>query len=475
MARTPDLLPDPGSFRDPTNHVAIRGDEVFRCLNPAALADWDQFEKSRLFAETQADGRLVATERLANDEAASLGDYAGVLRHERLPLISYPYEWSFTMLKDAALLQLDLVAAALEEELITKDATPYNVQWRGAKPVFIDVGSFEPLRPGEYWFGYKQFCELFLYPLMLQAYKDVAFHAWLRGSIDGITPVEMRNLVSFRDRFRKGVTTHVVLHAKLQERNADHNREEKEAKAEKTSELHLELVKTRVKANVKKLRKLVEGLEWKSSKSTWSDYRADNSYSDSDARAKAEFVEQVATTASRGVVWDLGANDGAYSRIAAKNADLVLAVDADHLTVDQLYRQLRQDGETRITPLLLDLASPSPGIGWRSGERPPFVDRSKPDLILALALVHHLAIGRNVPLPEFLGWLLDCAPELVVEFPTRDDPQVKRLLRAKRAGIFDDYDLPQFESALTDRAKVVRRIELPSGTRVLYHVSRNGR
>jgi hypothetical protein len=171
-------------------------------------------------------------------------------------------------------------------------------------------------------------------------------------------------------------------------------------------------------------------------------------------------------------VWDLGANDGAYSRIAAKHAELVLAIDADHLTVDQLYKRLRQDGETRITPLLLDLASPSPGIGWRGAERPPFAERSKPDLILALALVHHLAIGRNVPLPEFVGWLVDSAPELVVEFPTRDDPQVKRLMRNKREGIYDDYDLPQFEAVLDAHGTVRRRIELPSGTRVLYHVAR---
>src|SRR6476469_6795226 len=201
--------PEPASFRDPEARVVYSATgEVLRELSPRGREDWDALERTRFFRRALEDGRIVATEELE----------PGLLRHERLPFVSYPYEWPFEMLRDAALLQLGLLEEALTEGFVLKDGSPYNVQWRGSEPVFVDVGSFERLREGEPWAGYRQFCALFLYPLLLQAYRDLPYHPWLRGSIDGIAPRDAANLFSLRDRLRRGVLTHVALHARLERR-----------------------------------------------------------------------------------------------------------------------------------------------------------------------------------------------------------------------------------------------------------------
>ena len=392
---------------------------------------------------------------------------AGVLKHELIPFVSYPYEWTFSQLKDAALVQLDLLLAALEKDLVLKDSSPYNVQWRGARPVFVDVGSFERMREGEPWVGYRQFCMLYLYPLLLQSIKDVRFHPWLRGSIDGITPAEMRGLMSFRDRFRRGLTTNVFLHARLERSYADRAKEVKR-------DVKRLMKKELVVANVRKMRKLVERLSWDPPEGVWVAYGERNSYTDDDARRKDDFVREAATGQRWGLVWDIGCNNGRYSRIAAEGADHVVAVDADQGPVELLYRTLRDEGDTKILPLTMNLADPSPGLGWRGLERRAMPDRGKPDLVLALALVHHVAISANVPVSEFVDWLASLRCSLVIEFPTREDPMVKKLLAPKREGLHPDYELENFERVLSDAFDVERSERLQSGTRVLYFARPKG-
>lgn len=464
---------DPGSFRDPDSRVFLTDEGVFRALSERGREDWRALRSSSVFGELTGSGALVATDELevAVPDVVP-GEWAAVLRHERVPFVSYPYEWTFGMLRDAALLQLETLRRCLDEGLMLKDSSPYNVQWRGAAPVFVDVGSFERLRDGEPWVGYRQFCMLFLYPLMLQAYKGVPFHAWLRGSIDGITPAEFRGLISFRDRFRKGVTPHVVLHSRLERRYArveGRTVERDVRRAGFSAEL--------IKANVRRLRKLVDRLDWDPGTSAWTGYREDNSYADEDAARKAAFVGAVASARRRGMVWDLGANDGIYSRIAAPHAGAVLAMDADHPTVERLYRRLRSEGTGgagNILPLVVDVCDPSPDQGWRLTERRRLEVRGAPDLTLALALVHHIAITGNVPLAEVVRWLASLGGELVVEFPTREDPMVRRLLAGKREGLHADYEPELFERLLGDALEVRRREALPSGTRILFHAVPRG-
>ena len=418
--------------------------EVLRELSSRGREDWEALENARFFRRALEDGRIVATEEIE----------PGLLRHERLPFVSYPYEWPFEMLRDAALLQLGLLDEALAEGFVLKDGSPYNVQWRGSEPVFVDVGSFERLREGEPWAGYRQFCTLFLYPLMLQAYRGIPPQAWLRGSLEGIEPSEARALLP---RFRRGVLTHVVLHDRLEAKHADRERDVR-------SELKAAgFKKELIQANVRRLRKLVERLSPKRGRSEWAGYRDAAPYSDEDAARKERFV---AGSGPAGFVWDLGANDGRFSR--AVGAEHVLAVDGDERVAGELYTALRAESSKTILPLVVDLADPSPDRGWRGLERRRLEERGRPDLVLALALVHHLAIGRNLPFAELVTWLRGLGSRLVIEFADRDDPMVTRLLAAKRSETHESYGREAFELALAAGFEVERREELGSGTRTLY-------
>jgi len=470
--RADEARHEPGSFRDPESRVFYSGGNVYRALSQDGLDDFKALQETKLFERFTADGRLVQTKLL--DSTAGLPqellvkDCAGVLEHERIPFVSYPYEWTFSMLQDAALLQLDLNLAALEEGLILKDSTPYNVQFIGSKPVFVDIGSFERLRDGEPWVGYRQFCMLYLYPLMLQAVKGVEFHSWLRGCINGITPAQMRGVCSFRDRFRKGFYLNVFLHSKLEAKHADRG---KEVKSEvKKAGFKKELIV----ANVKRMRKTVGSLTWDPPEGVWVAYGERNSYSDVDAERKDEFVREVVTSQPWGLTWDIGANNGRYSRIAAEGSKNVLAVDADQGPVELLYRTLRDEGDQQILTLTMNLADPTPNLGWRGLERKDMAGRGKPDLVLALALIHHIAIAANVPVAEFVAWLASLETALVIEFPTREDPMVKKLLGPKREGLHPDYERVNFERVLADAFDVERRERSQSGTRLLYFARPKG-
>jgi len=459
---------EPASFRDRTARVFRRDGLVYRALSEQAQREWQQLSATRFFRRRQDDGSLVATEPLASAEAAeglSGGPWVAVLKHETIPFVSYPYEWCFGMLRGAARLQLDLLLEALDEGMVLKDASAYNVQWRGSQPVFIDIGSFERLAPGEPWVGYRQFCQLFLYPLMLQAYRDLAPHAWLRGSLDGVPPGDCRRMMSARDLLRRGVLTHVVLQAKAEARYGGSG---KNMRAElKRAGFGVDLIR----ANVRRLKALVDGLTWEADRSTWSEYATEHGYGTEDQERKTRFVAAVAGARRWPLVWDLGCNTGRFTRVAADHADCVVALDADQLAIERLYRALAAEGNRTILPLVGNLADPSPALGWRGRERVPLGDRGTPDLALCLALIHHLVISANIPLLDLLDWLAALGADLVIEFVDRGDPMVQRLLLNK-ADQYYDYDRAVFESGLSARFRVVRSERLGSGTRFLYHATR---
>lgn len=459
---------EPGSFRDPDSAVFTEGGEVRRGLSERAAADWERLSATAFFPRLVADGKVVGTSEVGAEGAGS-GDaplsprgtpWAKVLRHERVPVVSYPYEWPFAMLREAAGLHLDVLLAALEEGQSLKDGTAYNVQFLGARPTFIDVGSFEPAAGP--WPGYRQFCQTMLFPLMIQAHLGVPYQPLLRGSIDGLTPSDVRGMFSGLRRFRKGVLRNVVLHSALERRVTTGSEQVK--KDLKTSGFGTDLAK----ATTRNLAKLVRSLDVARRGSTWSDYRDTCSYTDADAEAKQAFVRATLAEGAHGLVLDLGANDGAYSLLAAEVADYVVAVDGDEMVIDHLYRRLRADGHENVLPLVMNLVDPSGGIGWRNRERAPFAERVRPDVTLALALVHHLAIAANVPLPEVVSWLRSFGGRLVVEFVHTDDPMVTRLLANKPAGLFDDYRRDAFEAILAEQFLVHRQETLPGGTRTLY-------
>jgi hypothetical protein len=457
---------DPGSFRDRDNAVFLHEGQVFRALSPVARVHWNALKKSAFFTRNIQSSAIIPTEELAVSLQGP-SDYGRewpvTLHHEKIPFISYVYEWSSGMLRDAALLQLDLLEQAIVEGFILTDGTPYNVQFRGSEPVYIDVGSFRTFDQKRLWPGYQQFLQLQLYPLMLACLKGISYHPWLRGNLEGIKSSEMHAIFSsLRDLFLPGVFKHVRLaHWAGSAQNA--------GRADGTATLSPGDARKLILLNTRKLKEVVSQLEYHVGTTAWSDYGPRNHYATPELEHKQRIVESVSHSKRWKLVWDLGANDGVFSRIAAESADYVLALEGDHATVEQTYRVLRKNNIQNILPLYMDLASISSGNGWEGRERAALFERGKPDLVLCLALIHHMVIGANILLDRYVGWLASLQADVVLEFPTRDDVKVKELL-ASRDDVFYDYSLEHLEQLLGEKFTVASRIQI-SQTRIMYVLS----
>lgn len=445
---------DPGSFRDPSSRVFSSGDEVGRVLSAEGSRDWKAFVTSPLLERWTADGRFIETSEVQADDGRV------TLRHARVPFWSYPYEWSFGMLRDAALLQLALQYEAVEHGLTLKDATPYNIQYVDSRPIFIDAGSFRPLEDGEPWLGYRQFCQTFLFPLMLQSYADVSFRPLLRGSLEGVTPRMARGVLRGLDIFRPGVLLDVVLQAR-----ADRTASNDDVRAElKSAGFSREMILK----NLRRLEKVVKGLSWEPTGSSWSEYSG-CAHVTEHREEKAAFVSVVVQERRRTLAWDLGANDGYHSRVLAEQTDLVVAIDGDQLVTDRLYGELAGEGALGILPLAVDLADPSPGLGWRGAERKSLEARGTPDLTLMLAVIHHLVIGSNLPLTEVIDWMACLGSEFVFEWVPPEDPMAKELMRNKKATeIHSDYEEPVLRRLLAQHFLI--QTEAVIGGRTLFHL-----
>ncbi len=454
---------DAGSFRDPGSRVFHQDGEIYRALDDRSMENWQKVAATRFFAEGVAAGRIVGTEPAVGVEPIDGSQWVGVLRHERIPVVSYPYEWTFSMLRDAAMLQLDLLSAALAEDMILKDSTPYNVQWRGRQPVFIDIGSFETLEQGDIWVGYRQFLRQYLYPLMLTARVGIPFQPWMRGQPDGLTAEELRRVMSSRDLLRRSGLLHVTLPARAERRDHGGGRNIR-------SELkEAGFSKEMIESNVSGLRRIVSGLDWNPGSSRWNRYATECDHVRVHRGAKAAFITDALGADAPTAVWDVGANDGYFSRLAAGVADYVLALDADAVILDEFYRSVKANGPDNVLQLVQDLADPSPGVGWRGLERPPLVDRSSPDLVLFLAVIHHLVIGRNIPLRAVVEWLADLRARVILEFVSPEDPMVRALtLNRKPHEIHRDYNEADLRSLVKEHFVIEREGELPGGTRRLF-------
>jgi len=463
------ILQDPGSFRDPLSKVFVGDGKVVRAFTEMGALDIDKVWKKKSIQRALESGDLISSSIVEPSSVGLGAPWVSAMTHPLVPFISYPYEWTFSMLQDAALLQLKLTRAAVVDGVGVKDATPYNIQFIGSRAQFIDAGSFEVRKKGDPWYGYQQFCEMFLYPLMLQGYLGVGFQQMLRGSVNGISIDTMRKLLPASLRHpRKGRLTHVVLHAAAQKRYADSNVDMKKQAAK--SGLNAQVLD----ATMKKLESIVASINLGDKKSTWSEYSERGHYIESSLDEKQKFVRDAVASAPRKQVWDIGCNDGIFSRIASAHSDYVVAMDADPLVIDRLYNTLKAEKNEKILPLYVDLTDSGGGVGWRGQERPGIFHRGNPDIVMALAVIHHMAITFHVPLASQLDMFRDLTPELIIEMPHADDPMVRKLLTNKRDGIHDDFNLDEFERLLNERFIVKSKMLLSSGTRTIFHAVRKG-
>jgi ribosomal protein L11 methylase PrmA len=457
---------DPASFRDPAGFVFRRDGVLHRQIQQAAEADWRALHETGLLERLRRDRLIVEHEEAPLDAAAAPGAVA-VIRPRKLDLLSYPYEWSFTQLQDAALLTLELQSLALDAGMRLKDASAYNIQFDAGRPILIDSLSFELADPGEPWVAYRQFCEHFLAPLALIAHRDARLGLLLRDFIDGIPLDLATRLLPGRTRLNLGLSAHLHLHAGAQRRAA---RDHGPAPDDGTPAPTRRVSPTGQRALLDSLRRTVAKLRWQP-EGHWSGYATTTSYSEAATASKGELVRSMLADVAGTIAWDLGANTGVYSAIAADAGYRVAAWDQDAGSVEMHWRRVRGGAEPRILPLIGDLSNPSPAIGWALEERASFLDREEPDVILALALVHHLAIGNNVPLPGVARLFARIAPNAIVEFVPKEDPMTRRLL-ASRRDIFDGYSIDGFRAAFGEAFRIVREESIADSPRTLFLLER---
>jgi len=446
------ISPDPGSFRDPASRVVLDGERIVRLLDERGLEGWRALAATDFFKSAVSEGRLIAAVEIDPPPGS-----AGALEHPRLPLISYPYEWTYSMLKDAALLQLDLLEGALNAGLTIKDSTPYNIQFVEGRPVFIDIGSFEAYRQGEPWIGYRQFTRQFLFPLMLRAWVGVPFQPWLRGDLEGLTPAQMARILGGKKRFNSGALLHVRLQARMEARMSGRAVREELRTAGFTPELIL--------ANVRKLRALVTSLDWEHGSDGWSDYGSCGHVS-RDRDAKSEFLRSAIDRVGPDRVLDLGANDGHFSTIAAETGAQAIALDSDEAVLDDLYRR---SAGLSLSVVLTDLGNPSPAQGWAGMERSGIIERARPDLVIAYGLIHHLIYAASIPPREVLRWLRGFGTPVVVEFVSPADEMVAKLVGNKLPHeLHGGREEEEFRALLGDFFEIRSERKLLSDTRVLF-------
>ncbi|QOC23743.1 class I SAM-dependent methyltransferase [Wenzhouxiangella sp. AB-CW3] len=453
------------SFRDPSGFVFRQDGVVYRQVNQRYREDYHRLIDSGLYQKLVERGLLIPHEEVDGPVAEPDTAYR-ILRPEPLEFLSWPYEWSFSQLKDAALATLEIQRLAMQHDMSLKDASAYNIQFHRGRPVMIDTLSFEVYREGEPWVAYRQFCQHFLAPLALMARRDIRLGQLLRVHIDGIPLDLAAGLLPRRTRLRPGLAMHLHLHARYQRNYADaapsqSGKSVKQARVSRTGLLGM----------VDSLRGTISKLNWNPGGTEWADYYQATNYSEGAFTAKQALVDRFLDAVSPEAVWDLGANTGEFSRIAARRDIPVVAFDIDPSAVEKNYRRLRAEQQSGPLPLLLDLTNPSPGTGWHERERDSFLDRGPVDCAMALALIHHLAISNNVPLDRLADFFADACRHLIIEFVPRGDSQVQRLL-STREDIFDTYDAEHFEAAMTRHFEILEREPVEGSERTLYLMRR---
>jgi hypothetical protein len=449
-----------GSFRDPSGFVFHQDGTIYRQVNSSYKKHYDYLMSSGLY-ETLVNDELLILHNEVGPEYARSDEAYKIIKPEFIPFISYPYEWCFSQLKNAALTTLRIAKKALDFDMSLKDCSAYNIQFRKGSPILIDTLSFERYSEGKPWVAYRQFCQHFLAPLALMAYKDIRLNQLLRIYIDGIPLDFASSLLPFRTRLRFSLLSHIHVHAKSQKLFADKPVDTRRYTMSRLSFAGL----------VDNLTSAVSKMNWKPQGSEWADYYEDTNYSSSAFEHKKQIVAAFLDEVSPESVWDLGANRGEFSRIASSKGIQTISFDFDPIAVERNYLDCLKRGETNNMPLLVDLTNPSSGIGWANQERMSLIERGPVDAVLMLALIHHLAISNNVPINKIAQFCNKICKWIIIEFVPKSDSQVQRLL-VTRQDVFENYSRELFEQQFSRFFVIKTSAEIKDSARTVYLMTR---
>lgn len=449
----------PSSFRDPSGFLFIRSGVLYRQVNYDYKEHYDLLINSGLY-KSLVDSKLLIPHKEVDIKYVKSDNAYKALKPEPIEFISYPYEWCFSQLKDSALTTLEIQKEALKCGMTLKDCSAYNIQFSKGRPVFIDTLSFEKYREGEPWVAYRQFCQHFLAPLALMSQKDIRLNQLLRVYVDGIPLDLASSLLPFHTRFNIPLSLHIHLHSASQKHYAD--------KPVKKETLEKRISLRAFMGLIDSLESCIRKLDWSPHHTEWDDYYLSSSnYILQAINHKRQLVSDFLDKLRPQVVWDLGANTGLFSRIAGGKGIQTICFDMDPACVEINYLTALEKGETNIFPLLLDLTNPSPGIGWENKERMSLWERGHADTVLALALIHHLAISNNLPLDRIAEFFSKICSSLIIEFVPKSDSNAQKLL-ATREDIFSNYTQEAFENEFNKLFSIADRVNIRNSERTMY-------
>ena len=457
-----------GSFRDPAGQIYEVNGRIIRIIKKNGVDRYNFIKQNNLLNDCIEKGFIVSTKDVT-EELKSLypnQEYKYFLEHEAIDYISYPFEWGFYQLKDAALFHLNFQLFLLNRDAILIDSSAYNIQFKNNKPIFIDLLSIDKYREGDYWKGHSQFLQQFLNPLLLKSLKGIDFNNWYKGNLNGIDTIDLNNLLNLKDKLSFNILLSVSLLAKLDNTNKkDPNKALEKIKNKKL------LSKGSYKSMLLQLKNWIETLKPKINKTTWDNYSSNNTYKKDELFKKQKIVNEFCKIHKPYLLADIGCNDGLYS-IESLNAGArkVIGFDIDLNTINKAYLNSKEK-KLPFTPFYLDAMNPTANTGWFENERKSFNSRLNFDCLIALAFEHHLSLANNVPLNQVIKWLLNIAPKGLIEFVDKEDNTVKKML-ALKGDIFPDYNQNNFEVLLSEKSKIIKKTIITK-TRVLYEFSKS--
>lgn len=459
---------EPSSFRDNLGNIYYVDNRVIRTINSNGKKNFKYIVDEKILDESIKNNFLINTKIINKDELPSFfSKFEYVVESESIPYISYPYEWSFEQLKCAAIHHLNFQIFLFEKGAVLRDSSAYNIQFIGSKPIFIDLLSIKQYREGDYWIGYKQFCENFLNPLLLGSIKGVQHNSWFRGNLEGIPTIELNKILNLNDKLSFNVFSHVYLQAKLNVKSIESSK-----KVYKNYNNLKKLSKNSYISIVKQLKDWILKLSFKKENSIWQNYSNKNTYDNNEYNQKKFIVSKFIKKKNPSTVFDLGCNDGNYSNLCLESgAKSVIGFDFDHNAISKAFLEANKN-KINFLPLVLDATNPSPNHGWFQKERKGFLERFKSEVLIALAFEHHLVIGKNIPIEQFIDWILKISNNGLIEFVPKSDETIQKML-VSREDIFSNYSETEFENCLKSKSNIINKDIITKSRRVIFEYSFN--